>query len=623
MKPERRPRRLRYSAAGLLLALAACAADPSPTDIVAGAPRGLRVPTLAFDANTVVLVWDGPEGNETVVDYRVYRDGAAVSGTRDNQNRFSPAKPYMDRFYAEDAGRFHTAVVAHNFTVDGLTPATTYTFTVRALFADGTESPDSDPVTQTTAPVPIVFDVTDYGARPDGSTVNTRAIQDAIDACTPGGVVRVPAGVYKTGALFLKSRMTLELAAGSTLLGSERAEDYPLGLGYRIYAYAPERRPPSLLNAFDVPGEYNDRRGAFTDIRIVGPGTIDGNGWLRGARPGAPETTADELGRPVPEYRASGESRVREDGRLARDQYEQAVAQGVDSATAYGFRRSSLITLRGVRNVYLGGFTVRNPAFHGIMALESENVAVNGVVHQTYDCNNGDGVEFGNSEGVIVFNNVFDTGDDSVNFAAGYGAGAAGQRPMQNAWIFNNYFRRGHGAVVAGSHTGAWIQDVLAEDNVASGTDVALRCKSNTVNGGGARRLRFRRNAVRRFRRQAYVFTLDYAPPSSTFPPAAVPGRFQEVAVGDTSVEAGASPDDPSLHVYGARREDGLYAFHERIDFERVRFRDVNPALLDGLRNSTFRDVTFDGIRGGGSPWTITANSANLRFEGTTPRPDR
>lgn len=58
------------------------------------------------------------------------------------------------------------------------------------------------------------------------------------------------------------------------------------------------------------------------------------------------------------------------------------------------------------------------------MALESENITLNGLVHQTFDGNNADGVEFGNSKNALVFNNFFDTGDDCVNFAAGFGKGA-------------------------------------------------------------------------------------------------------------------------------------------------------------------------------------------------------
>src|SRR4029079_9334806 len=142
-----------------------------------------------------------------------------------------------------------------------------------------------------------------------------------------------------------------------------------------------EPRPPSLLNAISERGQGV----SFENIRIVGKGTIDGNGWQRTAA----GSIVDELGRPLPQYIAGNRNKVAAAGLLAKAQVDAAVAGGVALATPYGRRRSSLITLRGVRNAYYAGFTVRNPAFHGIMNLETQNVVVNGVIHQTYDVNNG------------------------------------------------------------------------------------------------------------------------------------------------------------------------------------------------------------------------------------------
>ena len=66
------------------------------------------------------------------------------------------------------------------------------------------------------------FDVRDLGATGDGRTLDTAALQGAIDAChrAGGGTVRVPAGTYLTKPLELRSFVTLHLEAGSTILGS-------------------------------------------------------------------------------------------------------------------------------------------------------------------------------------------------------------------------------------------------------------------------------------------------------------------------------------------------------------------------------------------------------------------
>ena len=64
------------------------------------------------------------------------------------------------------------------------------------------------------------FDITQYGAVGDGTTLNTKAIQAAIDAAAAsgGGEVRFPSGTYLTGTLFLKSNVHLCLSQGTLVL---------------------------------------------------------------------------------------------------------------------------------------------------------------------------------------------------------------------------------------------------------------------------------------------------------------------------------------------------------------------------------------------------------------------
>uniref|UniRef100_A0A915CMV7 Uncharacterized protein n=1 Tax=Ditylenchus dipsaci TaxID=166011 RepID=A0A915CMV7_9BILA len=88
-------------------------------------------------------------------------------------------------------------------------------------------------------------------------------------------------------------------------------------------------------------------------------------------------------------------------------------------------------------------------------------------------------------------------GDDCINFSAGQGKPDENSPPNEFTWMFNNFLRRGHGGVVIGSNTAAFIQDVLAEDNVMFMTDNGFRLKSTPATGGGGRRLVFRDTAIR------------------------------------------------------------------------------------------------------------------------------
>jgi hypothetical protein len=109
-----------------------------------------------------------------------------------------------------------------------------------------------------------IFNICDHGAVGDGKTLNTVAIQKAIDACHAdnGGTVLIPAGIFVCGTIELKSNVTLHIVMSGKLLGSPKREDYtagkgvPSGNGNIVFIYA--------VNA--------------QQVTIEGKGTIDGNG---------------------------------------------------------------------------------------------------------------------------------------------------------------------------------------------------------------------------------------------------------------------------------------------------------------------------------------------------------
>src|SRR5690242_14497563 len=76
-----------------------------------------------------------------------------------------------------------------------------------------------------TAPATLgtrIYNIVDFGAKPDGKTLATKALQDAIDAChkDQGGTVLIPAGTFVIGTVEMKSNVTLHITASGKLLGS-------------------------------------------------------------------------------------------------------------------------------------------------------------------------------------------------------------------------------------------------------------------------------------------------------------------------------------------------------------------------------------------------------------------
>lgn len=115
------------------------------------------------------------------------------------------------------------------------------------------------------------LDVTRFGAKPDGATDNTAAIQRAIDECSAngGGRVLVPGGgVYKTYTLSLKSNVDLHVERGATLKGGEDPLKYP------------EFAPTPAWNVERAP-RFNKRAMFYTvaqtNVAITGGGVIDGS----------------------------------------------------------------------------------------------------------------------------------------------------------------------------------------------------------------------------------------------------------------------------------------------------------------------------------------------------------
>ena len=114
------------------------------------------------------------------------------------------------------------------------------------------------------------YNIRDYGAKGDGTTLDTRAMQAAIDACTGdgGGTVLVPAGRFLIGTVELKSNVTLHLTASATLLGSGHGGDYHSVDAIPLHGDTTlEDGNWALLFA------VNAKR-----VTIEGPGTIDGQG---------------------------------------------------------------------------------------------------------------------------------------------------------------------------------------------------------------------------------------------------------------------------------------------------------------------------------------------------------
>ncbi|MEI9935057.1 MAG: glycosyl hydrolase family 28 protein [Ferruginibacter sp.] len=117
------------------------------------------------------------------------------------------------------------------------------------------------------------YNILDYGAIADGRTINTKAIQAAIDHCSQaGGKIVIPAGIFLTGTLYIKSNVTIYLDKAAIIKGSPSFLDYPDNeVQYKNFfthfSNGNQRTNKALFFAEGISG-----------ITFTGKGTIDGNG---------------------------------------------------------------------------------------------------------------------------------------------------------------------------------------------------------------------------------------------------------------------------------------------------------------------------------------------------------
>ncbi|MBN2019530.1 MAG: hypothetical protein JW749_04825 [Sedimentisphaerales bacterium] len=509
-----------------------------------GPPLRVIVPPMAYDDTSITVIWEKPNDYSKVAGYNVYKNGSLARNTK-------------KLFY--------------NLT--GLEPNSPYSITVKAVDAAGEESLPGT-VTQSTAPAMKVFDVTSYGAVGDGKTLNTAAIQKAIVECAAGGKVLIPAGTFVSGALFLKSNITLQI--DGTLRGSDDPNDYPQ-TSKRFPYYISGNNYMGLLNA------YTTDYGSITNVRICGCGTVNGGSDTVGSVKGHKNTIL-------------GNNQV-------------AANEGDDSD------RADMLTIKGVDGLYIGGLTFVNPAMHTIFISYCKNITVNGINVSTYDIHNADGINICTSDTAYVFDSTFDTGDDCINFNAGVGAdGVKENFPDNNIRIFNCITKRGHGGVAFGSFTAAWIQNVLVEDCLFDGTDIGIRFKTNKSNGGGARNVIFREITIRNIAKDAAIFFDSAYAHTPTKYPSAGPGQFKDITVNNVTCT--------NLKKYGIYISGLEGTPHTNLSLSNVSIDSAatGGAFVNNCTNSMFDTIE---IKNSAPAWKIDANStAGLTFKNCNPSPD-
>ena len=272
-----------------------------------------------------------------------------------------------------------------------------------------------------------VCNVQTYGAKADGTTMDTQAIQNAINTCAAkgGGTVQFSGGTFLTGPIMLKSHITLEIDKGATLLGTQN---------FAAYKPAVELRQPSVQPLI---GAKN-----AVDITIRGGGTINGAG-----QPWWKAVYAHERSK----FPAN--------------------------------HRPRLILLDHCKHVLIENVTIENSPSWQVVPYYCDDVTIrNSRILAPARSANTDGIDPFSSHHVTITHMLIDDGDDDVAIKSGQ-PGSSGNSPSTYIRVTDSTFLHGHGMSI-GSEVAGGVQHVYVSNVKFDGTENGIRIKSNRDRGG-------------------------------------------------------------------------------------------------------------------------------------------
>ncbi len=307
----------------------------------------------------------------------------------------------------------------------------------------------------------LVINITDKGAKPD--ELATAAIQQAIDEVNAkgGGTVTVPAGVWKTGRIELKSNVNLQLAEGAELHFSGDIKDYQPAVftrneGIELY---------SLGALIYANGQEH--------IALTGKGKLVG-----------PARDCEIQRRQI-------KGGVVEEYIKVETPVEKRLYDGKNGTPVF---LPMFVSPINCKDVLVEGVTLENTPFWNVVPVYCDGVIIRGITVHSVGIPRGDGIDIESSRNVLIEYSTLSCGDDCFTMKAGRCEdGLRVNKPSENIVVRYCLAEKGHGGITCGSETAGFIKNLYVHDCVFDGTGTGLRFKSRRNRGGGGANLIYER----------------------------------------------------------------------------------------------------------------------------------
>jgi len=412
-----------------------------------------------------------------------------------------------------------------------------------------------------------IYNMQELGADLSGKKMCTELINRSIEkaASEGGGTIYFPAGQYLTGAIRMKSNITIYIESGAVIRFSDNFDDY--------LPFVRVRWAGTVMNSFSPLFYAVDAE----NLTICGRGKIDGQGAKWWA----------EL------YRL----RQQKDDNAPLTKYQQMwidanpgfpPSPALESFGMKKFYRPSFIQFFQCKDIRIEGITIVDSPFWTINPEFCDNITIDGVTIKNPPSNapNTDGINPSSCRNVHISNCHLETGDDCIVIKSGLDAdGRKWGKPSENITITNCTMVAGHGGVVIGSEMSGNVKYVTVTNCVFNGIIQGIRLKSARGRGGVVEGVRIDNIVMNDIKTYALLFELTYFANDGATKPEPVTER---------------TPTFRNIHISNVTGTNlnriGLIIGIEEMPIEEISFNNINMAGNEGLRTTLAQNIQFHNV---------------------------